>query len=99
MKKWVGLIAVFLLAIVARPATVVAQGSGTVDTPTIEGAHDLILIPANWNGSLFIYAHGYTADERLLEPFPPDITLGNALGKLPLLLQASVLPTLEGYAS
>src|SRR5439155_8839447 len=69
MKKCAGLIAVLLLTTVVRPGATAAQGFATVDTPTIEGAHDLILIPANWNGSLFIYAHVYSADEPLLQPF------------------------------
>ncbi len=79
-----------VFAALVRPAPGGAQGLKT-DTPTIKGAHGLILIPQNWNGSLFIYAHGYSADERLLQPPDPN--------KLPLLLAATILPTLSGYAS
>lgn len=70
----------------------------TVDTPTIKGAYDLIVIPENWNGGLFIYAHGYSADARLLKPFPADLSLANFTSKLDLLFQATVLPSLSGYA-
>jgi Tannase-like family of unknown function (DUF6351) len=97
MTKSAGLIATLLLAVIIRPGPAAAQF--TVDNPTIEGAHDLILIPQNWNGSLFIYAHGYSADERLLQPFPSDITIANFTMKLPFLFQATVLPALQGYAS
>jgi hypothetical protein len=82
---------------VAVPCMAAAQFR-TVETVEIGGAYDLIAIPADWNGSLFIYAHGYTADERFLAPLPDDLTLGNFTEKLPLLLQASVLPALSGYA-
>ena len=37
------------------------------------------LVPDNWNGSLFIYAHGYSADHRMITPFPADLTPGNFL--------------------
>src|SRR5437867_1063805 len=97
MKKSAGVLAMLALAAIIRPGSAAAQF--TVDNPTIEGAHGLILIPQNWNGSLFIYAHGYSADERLLQPFPSDITLANFTTKLPLLFQATVLPALAGYAS
>ena len=69
-----------------------------VETVEIDGAYGLIAIPAGWNGSLFIYAHGYTADERFLAPLPDDVTLANFTQKLPLLLQASMIPALSGYA-
>jgi len=58
-----------------------------------------MIIPENWNGSLFIYAHGYSADARLLKPFPPDITAANIGGKVDFLFLAMLLPTLDGYAS
>src|SRR5262245_41973709 len=79
----------------------------TVDTFTIKGAHGIIIIPNKWNGSLFIYAHGYSADQRLIQPFPADLTFANYSTKLNLLFQSVVLPTLGalvgseegGYAS
>jgi pimeloyl-ACP methyl ester carboxylesterase len=90
-------LAVVLVLLLATTAPAGAQWK-TVDTPTLKGAYGLVVIPDNWNGSLFIYAHGYSADERLLQPFPPDLSLANFTGKLNLLFQASVLPTLDGYA-
>jgi len=64
------------------------------------GAYGLIIVPPNWNGSLFIYAHGYSADQRLITPFPPDLTIGNFLdGRVNMLFQATLIPTLQGYAS
>jgi hypothetical protein len=87
-----------LLATLLAPRFASAQFR-TVEAPTIKGAYGLIMIPENWNGSLFIYAHGYSADERLTKPFPTDTTLGGLLGKLDTLFAASVLPTVLGYAS
>lgn len=83
-----------LLALVA-PAQ--AQFN-SVETLNLKGAYGVIAIPENWNGSLFIYAHGYTADKRFLTPIPPDLTQANFITKLPMLLQASMLPSLSGYA-
>src|SRR5262249_54963294 len=70
----------------------------TIEAPTIKGAYDWIVIPENWNGSLFIYAHGYSADSRLLKPFPTDVSLGDFQQKLDTLFQATVVPTFSGYA-
>ena len=86
-----------LLWLMAWAAPVSAQFR-TVETFTVHGAYGMIVIPANWNGSLFIYAHGYTADKRFLAPLPADLTPTNFTAKLPVLLQASVLPSLNGYA-
>jgi pimeloyl-ACP methyl ester carboxylesterase len=87
-------IALVLVAL-AGPA---AAAWETVDTFTQKGAHGVIVIPDDWNGGLFIYAHGYSADRRLLEPFPDDLSDANFLQKLDPLLQASMLPTIYGYA-
>jgi hypothetical protein len=46
-----------LLATLVAPRFASAQFR-TVEAPTIKGAYGLIMIPENWNGSLFIYAHG-----------------------------------------
>jgi pimeloyl-ACP methyl ester carboxylesterase len=86
---------VWLAAAQAHPAAAQWQ---TVDTFTIKGAHGLIVVPENWNGGLFIYAHGYSADRRLQAPIPDDVTPENFTEKLDQLLQASVLPTFSGYA-
>jgi hypothetical protein len=93
------LVAVLALWALLFPRALRAQGFETVEATTIKGAHALIIVPKNWNGSLFIYAHGYTADERLLQPFPDDVSVANFTQKLPLLFQAVVLPTVSGYAS
>jgi len=45
-----------VLLLLVRPAA--ALTFKTVDTFTVKGAHGLILIPDDWNGGLFIYAHG-----------------------------------------
>lgn len=71
----------------------------SVESVEIKGAHGLIIVPENWNGGLFIYAHGYSADQRILVPFPADLTPGNFLDKVNLLFQAAIIPALEGYAS
>ncbi len=71
----------------------------TVETIDIKGAYGVIIIPENWNGGLFIYAHGYSADRRIVAPFPTDLTAANFLSKVNLLFQATALPALDGYAS
>jgi hypothetical protein len=48
--------------VVASLAVPAAAQWRTVDTFTIKGAHGLIVVPENWNGGLFIYAHGYSRD-------------------------------------
>lgn len=91
-----------VVALLALPLLLAAPAAAqwkTVDTFSIKGAHGVIVIPENWNGGLFVYAHGYSADERLLQPIPPDLSLANFSVKLDRLLQATVLPTLFGYAS
>ena len=75
------------LLLLPHPGTVHAQTSETFE---IDGAYGWISVPANWNGSLFIYAHGYTADQRLIGPIDP--------AQLPFLLAATILPSLNGYA-
>jgi hypothetical protein len=87
---------VIILIAVAVPAR--AQWK-TVEPVEIKGAYGLIIVPENWNGSLFIYAHGYSADQRLITPFPADLTIGNFLGTVNMLFQATLIPTLSGYAS
>jgi pimeloyl-ACP methyl ester carboxylesterase len=87
--------ALALLVVLASALPAAAQWK-TVEPVKIKGAYGVIIIPENWNGGLFIYAHGYSADERLLVPFPQDVTPGNFTTTLPLLFQASVLPALVG---
>ena len=45
----------------------------TVERVEIKGAHALITVPEPWNGSVFLYAHGYTSDERILAPIPDKL--------------------------
>ena len=98
-SRW---LAVLLLVLVTTvPAAAQFQ---TVEPVTIKGAYGLIVIPDNWNGSLFIYAHGYSADNRLLQPFPSDLTPADFLtldpgGRVNLLFRAAIFPLLNGYAS
>ncbi|HWP65639.1 MAG TPA: DUF6351 family protein [Candidatus Limnocylindria bacterium] len=92
-----------LLAIVVALAAALGPSAAaaawrTVDTFTLKGAHGFIAIPEDWNGGLFLYAHGYSADRRLLAPIPPDLQQENAFQKLPQLLVPAVLPTMSGYA-
>ena len=71
----------------------------TVEPVDLKGAHGLIIIPEDWNGGLFIYAHGYSADQRIVAPFPKDLTPANFLTKVGMLFQATIIPALNGYAS
>lgn len=91
-----------LLLLAAVLATVVAPARAlqfrTVEPLAIDGAFDLIIVPEPWNGNLFLYAHGYTADARSLVPYPADITPANFTTKLKggdLVLQ---IPLNFGYA-
>jgi pimeloyl-ACP methyl ester carboxylesterase len=84
-----------LVALLAAPAAAQWQ----VETVDIKGAYGMIIVPENWNGGLFIYAHGYSADERLVTPFPTDLNPGNFLSKVNTLFQATLIPALNGYAS
>jgi hypothetical protein len=59
-----------------------AKGYQTVDAFQESGAYSLIIIPEGWNGSLFLYAHGYSPDARTLVPYPSDITPDNVGQKL-----------------
>jgi hypothetical protein len=78
-----------LLAVAAAPAA--AQ---TVERVAIKGAYAEIVVPADWNGSLFLYAHGYTADGRILAPIPEDIRDATAV------LWPGLLPFVPaGYAT
>ncbi|HYC24268.1 MAG TPA: hypothetical protein VEI94_16280 [Candidatus Bathyarchaeia archaeon] len=59
-----------------------AAGYQTVDAFQESGAYSLIIIPDGWNGSLFLYAHGYSPDVSTLVPYPSDITPDNIGDKL-----------------
>ena len=94
MRRLPLLVALALLA--ALPARAQWQ---SVETVELKGAYGLAIVPENWNGSLFIYAHGYSADSRLIAPFPDDLTPTNFLEKTNTLFQAAIIPALNGYAS
>src|SRR5260370_10976924 len=54
---YLALTTIFLLAV---SATTLAQGSVKTKTGMLaDGATYLIEVPANWNGTLFLYSHGY----------------------------------------
>src|SRR2546425_2520733 len=56
-----------------------AAAQNTVERVAIKGAQDMIVVPKDWNGGLFIYAHGYTADKRILAPISEDVSKVNTL--------------------
>jgi pimeloyl-ACP methyl ester carboxylesterase len=70
-----------------------AVAENTVERVTIKGAYAKITIPKDWNGGLFIYAHGYTADKRILTP------ISDNLGEVNQVLLPGLLFTPPGYAS
>jgi hypothetical protein len=83
----------------AGPAA--AQGFKAVEPITIKGAHSLIIVPQGWTpetGGLFVYAHGYTLDQRTIVPYPADITPGNLTTKLTGGDQVLRIPLILGYA-
>jgi hypothetical protein len=84
---------IVLLAVLlaAAPALSVAE---TVERVAIKGAYAQVTVPDDWNGGLFLYAHGYTSDERILGPIPDD--LGKAV---PVLLPGLIPFIPAGYAS
>src|SRR5262245_16220233 len=82
-----------LLALVAVLAATVARAQ-TVERVHVKGADVQITVPAAWNGSLFIYAHGYTADRRILGPIPPVVS-----DAVPVLWPALLPFVPPGYAT
>src|SRR5215472_5979319 len=79
---------VFVLAVVLFLAsgTAWAQSGVTKKTGTLpDGATYLIEVPANWNGTLFLYSHGYVPpgmpnppqDFALLDTVTPAVMLAN----------------------
>jgi len=90
-------LALLLAVLSSRPAA--ALTFKTVEPFTVHGADSLIIIPEPWNGGLFIYAHGYTADQRTIVPYPADITPDNFGTKLMGGDQVLQLPLQFGYAA
>ena len=68
-----------LLATILAVGLLAATAHAAVEHVAIKGAQDVIIIPDDWNGSVFFYAHGYTADSRILAPIPDDFTKANQL--------------------
>ena len=62
------------VVLAALLALAVPAAAATVERVEIKGAHALVTIPDDWNGSLFLYAHGYTSDSRIVGPIPQSIT-------------------------
>jgi len=59
-KRILNLTAMILLALLSASITTYAQtGVTTVANTLPDGATYLIQVPANWNGTLFLYSHGY----------------------------------------
>ena len=58
MKQAALFLALAALLAVSIPASALAQVS-TVPGTLPDGAAFLIEVPANWNGTLFLYSHGY----------------------------------------
>jgi len=86
-----------ILAALASPA--VALTFRAVEPFSEKGAFDLIIVPEPWNGGLIIYAHGYTADQRTIVPYPADITPSNIASKLTGGDQVLQVPLNFGYAA
>jgi hypothetical protein len=56
-----------LLALLAFAAAVAAVKAGAADAPAVregvwEGAEYVISVPADWNGGLVMFAHGYEGE-------------------------------------
>lgn len=64
--RTLGLAALVVLVASSAPAQ-------TLERVRVKGAYAQIIVPEPWNGGLFIYAHGYTADARILAPIPATI--------------------------
>jgi hypothetical protein len=56
------------LLLLARPG----GAQNTIEPVNIKGAYGAIVMPKDWDGRLFVYAHGYSADKRLLAPIPTN---------------------------
>jgi hypothetical protein len=85
-------IAAFIILLVAGAAA--SAAAQTVEHVVVKGVNARNTIPQDWNGSVFIYAHGYTADERILGPIPENI--GDAVA----VLWPGLLPFVPpGYAT
>ncbi|HEX7736679.1 MAG TPA: DUF6351 family protein [Ktedonobacteraceae bacterium] len=57
----------------------ITPGSTTTLTPVLSGANNLIQVPANWNGTLLLYSHGYTFGTTLKAADASDPLTAGAL--------------------
>ena len=87
-----------LLATLALAGPAAAQHFAVVDAFEAKGAESLIVVPEEWNGGLFIYAHGYSADRRTIVPYPSDLTPANIGSRLEGADRILQLPLAFGYA-
>lgn len=77
-------VVIFLFSGVAR-----AQSGVTTQTGMLaDGATYIIEVPANWNGTLFLYSHGYDRPDR---PNPPAMDAGDPLTEAFMLSQGFAL--------
>src|SRR5437867_2292159 len=97
MRSLVRPLALLAPLVLAAPAA--ALTFRAVEPFSVKGAYDLIIVPEPWNGGLFIYAHGYTADQRSIVPYPRDITPANVGTKLTGGDQVLQIPLNLGYAA
>src|SRR5438876_5428103 len=97
MRSLVRPLALLTPLVLAAPAA--ALTFRAVEPFSVKGAYDLIIVPEPWNGGLFIYAHGYTADQRSIVPYPRDITPANIGTKLTGGDQVLQIPLNLGYAA
>ena len=91
-------LAAAVLAVALRAGVATAQSFTAVDAFEANGAFGLIIVPAGWNGSLFVYAHGYAADASAIQPYPADITPANLGTKLTGAEIVLAIPLHYGYA-
>ena len=87
-----------LLVLALRAGVATAQSFTTVDAFEAHGAFGLIIVPSDWNGSLFVYAHGYAPDASAIEPYPSDLTPENLSRKLTGADVVLAIPLHFGYA-
>src|SRR5262249_36163186 len=88
------LVAITLVALMLPVPAVAQEGLKTFTGSFPDGATYLIDVPVGWNGTLFLYSHGYTTPET---PNPPADT-GDLLVRLYLLSHGYALAG-SSYAS
>src|SRR5919198_4150156 len=96
MPRRLALVALVLVVLNAPAAALTFRA---VEPFAEDGAYSLIIVPEPWNGGLFIYAHGYTPDQRTIVPYPADITPANLGTKLTGGDAVLQIPLNFGYAA